>query len=127
MIELSVRKLKPGGLFIAETPNPASLIVLGNSYIMDPTHVWPLHPSLLSFLIESAGFRDIRLQFSAPAEGYHIGPVQWDNDQPAVRAVVDQINEAFHKLNHVLFGPQDYAVIATTPPAVEALAADTDR
>ena len=42
----------------AETPNPASLVVLGNSYVLDPTHVRPLHPSLMVFLCEGAGFRD---------------------------------------------------------------------
>jgi hypothetical protein len=26
-------------------------------------------------------------------------------------------DEAFGRLNHVLFGPQEYAVVATTPPA----------
>lgn len=119
MIELSVRKLRPGGVFIAETPNPASLIVLGNSYIMDPTHVWPLHPSLLTFLCESAGFRDVRLWFYAPAESYHVGPVETDSDLPDVKAVVEQVNAVLEKLNHVLFGPQDYAVIATTPQQAE--------
>src|SRR5262249_55165125 len=60
VLELAVSRLRPGGVFIAETPNPASLIVLGNSYILDPTHVRPLHPSLLAFLCESAGFREVR-------------------------------------------------------------------
>ena len=74
-IELAVSRLRRGGVFIAETPNPASLIVLGNSYILDPTHVRPLHPSLLAFLCETAGFRDMTLQFYAPAEGYWLSPV----------------------------------------------------
>lgn len=113
MLELAERKLKPGGVFIAETPNPASLIVLGNSYILDPTHVLPLHPSLLSFLFESAGFRDIRLKFYAPASDYHLPHVVSEGDP----ALADQVNTAFDRLNGVLFGPQEYAVIAATPAA----------
>lgn len=113
MLELSIAKLEPGGLFIAETPNPASLIVLGNSYILDPTHVWPLHPSLLAFLCESAGFRDVRLEFHAPATSYHLAPVESRSDP----ALAEQVNAAFGQLNEVLFGPQEYAVIATTPTA----------
>ncbi len=109
MLELAQRKLKPGGVFIAETPNPASLIVLGNSYILDPTHVLPLHPSLLSFLFESAGYRDIRLRFHAPATGYHLAHVESAADP----ALAEQVNGAFDRLNEVLFGPQEYAVIAT--------------
>ena len=50
LIETVATKLRPGGLFIAETPNPTSLNVLGNSYVLDPTHVRPVHPRLLAFL-----------------------------------------------------------------------------
>lgn len=119
-IELSVRKLVPGGVFVAETPNPSSLIVLGNSYIMDPTHVWPLHPSLLAFLAESAGFRDIRLNFYAPATGYHLAPVRTEGLDDPTRELAESVNAAFDRLNDVLFGPQDYAIVATKAPAEDA-------
>jgi SAM-dependent methyltransferase len=112
LIELVRTRLRPGGLFVAETPNPASLVVLGNSYILDPTHVRPLHPSLLAFLCESAGFRDVRLSFWAPAEDYQLKPI----DDPDAPPWAEQVNAAFAQLNQVLFGPQDYAVVATTPP-----------
>lgn len=113
LLELAASRLRPGGVLIAETPNPASLIVLGNSYILDPTHVRPLHPSLLSFLCEGAGFRDIRLEFHSPAADYHL-PLIDDPDAPPWAATV---NTAFDKLNRTLFGPQEYAVLARTPPA----------
>jgi SAM-dependent methyltransferase len=119
-IELSERKLAPGGIFVAETPNPSSLIVLGNSYIMDPTHVWPLHPSLLAFLAESAGFRDVRLNFYSPALDYQLKPLDASTADENLRSLVDQINADFARLNDVLFGPQDYAIIATTAPAGQA-------
>jgi SAM-dependent methyltransferase len=118
LLELAASRLRPGGVLIAETPNPASLIVLGNSYILDPTHVRPLHPSLLSFLCEGAGFRDVRLHFYAPASSYHLQPIR----DPEAPAWTTQVNEAFAKLNSVLFGPQDYAVIATTAPAAPGTA-----
>jgi len=111
-INLARTRLVPGGVFVAETPNPASLIVLGNSYILDPTHVRPLHPSLLSFFCENAGFRDVRLRFFAPAEGYHL-PLLHGEDVPAW---AEPVNVAFGRLNEVLFGPQEYAVVASTPP-----------
>jgi SAM-dependent methyltransferase len=117
MLELAVRKLRPGGVFVSETPNPASLIVLGNSYILDPTHVWPLHPSLLSFLCESAGFRDIRLRFYAPATDYHVPPVTLppEGTPEWATTMIRELNDGLHRLNNVLFGPQEYAVVATTP------------
>ncbi len=114
LFELASAALAPGGIFVAETPNPMSLIVLGNSYILDPTHVWPLHPSLLTFLAERAGFRDVDLQFYSPAESYRLEPVTATADAPEW---VGQINVALERLNDVLFGPQEYALIARTPPA----------
>jgi len=114
LLELAAARLAPGGVFIAETPNPMSLIVLGNSYILDPTHVWPLHPSLLTFLAERAGFRDISLQFYAPAESYRLAAIDAGPDAPEW---VAGLNESIERLNDVLFGPQEYALIARTPPA----------
>jgi 2-polyprenyl-3-methyl-5-hydroxy-6-metoxy-1,4-benzoquinol methylase len=113
LVEMAATRLKPGGVFVAETPNPASLIVLGNSYILDPTHVTPLHPSLMTFICERAGFRDVRLAFHSPAESYRLPPLE-DPDLPEW---ADQVNQAFGRLNEVLFGPQEYAVIATKAPA----------
>ena len=114
LLELAASRLRPGGIFIAETPNPMSLIVLGNSYILDPTHVWPLHPSLLTFLAERAGFRDVDLAFYSPADDYRLAPIVAGPDAPPW---VAEINVALERLNHVLFGPQEYALIARTPPA----------
>ena len=112
LLELAATRLRPGGVLIAETPNPTSLVVLGNSFILDPTHLRPLHPSLLTFLCEGAGFRDVRLRFPAPASDYHLPMI----DEPDAPPWTKRINEAFAKLNQVLFGPQEYALIATAAP-----------
>jgi SAM-dependent methyltransferase len=112
LLELAATRLRPGGILVAETPNPASLVVLGNSYILDPTHVWPLHPSLLTFLCERAGFRDVELRFHAPAEAYHLPRL----DVPEEADWARPVNDAVDRLNDVLFGPQEYAVVARTPP-----------
>lgn len=111
LLELAASRLRPGGLFIAETPNPMSLIVLGNSYILDPTHVRPLHPSLLTFLFEGAGYRSVDLRLFEPATDYHL-PLLDSPDLPDWAARVD---EGFARLNEVLFGPQEYAALARTP------------
>lgn len=107
-IDLSFTRLAPGGLFVAETPNPTSLVVLGNSFILDPSHVWPLHPSLMTFLAERAGFGEVEVRFHAPADYYRMPRVEGD-DLPSWVATV---NTAIDRLNQVLFGPQEYAVIA---------------
>jgi 2-polyprenyl-3-methyl-5-hydroxy-6-metoxy-1,4-benzoquinol methylase len=119
LLELSAVKLRPNSVFISETPNPASLIVLGNSYLLDPTHVRPLHPSLLAFLCEKAGFREVRLRYFSPATGYHLPRVSLPDaaEVPAwARELATAVDQGFEKLNDVLFGPQDYAVVARTAP-----------
>lgn len=119
LLELSQSRLRPGGVFVAETPNPASLIVLGNAYILDPTHVRPLHPKLLEFLCESAGFRNLEVKFFSPATGFQLELIS-DHEAPALTS---QVNQAIEQLNSVLFGPQDYAIIAVAGDAKSALAA----
>jgi SAM-dependent methyltransferase len=120
LLELAATRLRPGGVFIAETPNPTSLVVLGNSFILDPTHLRPLHPSLLTFLCEGAGFRDVRLRFHAPATDYHLPTI----DDPDAPPWTKRVNDAFTKLNSVLFGPQEYALIATAAPAADGAAGE---
>ena len=115
LLELAASRLQPGGLFIAETPNPGSLFVLGNSYILDPTHVWPIHPALATFLCESAGFSRVDIRYYEPAENLHL-PRITDPDAPPW---VETINHAFEQLNTTLYGPLDYAVIATAPGGSE--------
>lgn len=135
-LELSAQKLRPGGVFIAETPNPATLIVLGSHFIMDPTHEWPLHPDLLAFLCESAGFREVRAEFYSPADTMQL-PLG-DGAEGDDSALARRVDEGFARLNHVLFGPQDYAVFATVgggqtieadaaEGAIEGPAQPTDR
>ena len=110
-LELSASRLRPGGVFIAETPNPAALIVLATSFILDPTHIRPLHPGLLVFLCESAGFSSVELKFFDPATQFHLPLVAEDESTPDV---VRQVNAGFRRVNDVVFGAQDYAVVART-------------
>lgn len=110
-VDLAAQKLRPGGVFIAETPNPASWIVLHTSFILDPTHVQPLHPGLLSFLCDRAGLTDIRVEYFAPAESMYVQTPSDDEVPDWARPLV----AGFTQLNHLLFGPQDYAVVCRAP------------
>jgi SAM-dependent methyltransferase len=108
VIHASLRALRPGGVFVAETPNPTSLVVPSNSFILDPTHLRPIHPSLFAFACETAGFRDVRLTFYSPATGYHVAQLDEDGTERTAR-----LNVAIDRINDVLFGPQEYSIIAT--------------
>lgn len=108
VIHASLRALRPGGVFVAETPNPTTLVVPSNSFILDPTHLRPIHPSLFAFACETAGFRDVRLTFYSPATGYHVPKLDEDGTDRTAR-----LNAGIDRLNEVLFGPQEYSVVAT--------------
>jgi SAM-dependent methyltransferase len=101
LLELAVRKLRPGGLFVAETINPLSPLAL-RSYFADLTHVQPLVPETLALLARQAGFREVDTRLlNEPAERLTIP------DDPVIAANV-------RKLNEILFAPLDYAILART-------------
>ncbi|MEA3502798.1 MAG: glycosyltransferase, partial [Actinomycetota bacterium] len=54
-LELSVRKLRPGGVFIAETVNPHSLPAF-RTFWTDLTHRAPIYPEVVLSLVKSTGF-----------------------------------------------------------------------
>jgi hypothetical protein len=54
-LELSLRKLQPGGLLIAETVNPHSMSAL-KTFWVDPTHEHPLFPEVAMALCRITGF-----------------------------------------------------------------------
>jgi SAM-dependent methyltransferase len=113
LLELAATKLRPGGLFVAETPNPLSLIALAN-FTADLSHDRPLHPSTLSFLLRQAGFREVTLRFtSEPAADERLRPVPLP-EEPAFAQAQQLLDADVNRLNDVVFGPQDYAVLART-------------
>lgn len=61
IIRNSLRCLKPGGVFIAETPNPENLLVGSCNFYMDPTHRNPIPPQLLAFTAEYEGFSRVKI------------------------------------------------------------------
>lgn len=106
LLELVARKLRPAGVLIAETPNPMTFLTLHESYLIDPTHVQPLHPALLAWLAESAGFRSVDVAYHSPATSLWVPPLAGEG------ALVDELDATFARLNHQLYGPQDYSIVA---------------
>jgi len=95
-------KLRVGGTLIMETPNPASVTVLSQSYFMDPTHRALRHPLTMEFMLKDYGFDDVSLSYSSP-----MPPEFSVEDLDLDREVVSTLK----RWHAVLFGFQDYAVI----------------
>jgi SAM-dependent methyltransferase len=96
-----LRTLRPGGVAVFETPNPENLTVGACGFYYDPTHERPLPPEPTRFVAESRGFVDVSILRLHPVpEG-----LQLAEGEPAVRELI----------NRVLYGAQDYALIARKP------------
>lgn len=93
------RALAPGGVLIAETINSDSLAAL-RAFYLDPTHVRPVPADTLRFLAEAAGFEQVRVEYRSPLPA-------------ALR--LEETSDNDRKLNGLLFGPQDYALIGRVP------------
>jgi O-antigen chain-terminating methyltransferase len=101
LLELAAVKLRPGGLFVAETINPLSPIALRN-YFADLTHAQPLVPETLELLARQSGFASVEVRFANEPEERLVEP-----EDPTIAANVRRLNE-------LLFAPLDYAIIART-------------
>jgi O-antigen chain-terminating methyltransferase len=98
-----LRALRPGGVAIFETPNPENLVVGACSFYYDPTHERPLPPESTRYFAESRGFVDVSILRLHPVPE----SLQLADGPPAVRELI----------NRMLYGAQDYALIARKPPA----------
>ena len=124
MLDDSLLALRPGGILLLETPNPTNLMVGAATFYLDPTHVRPIHPELLRFLVESRGFVDVEIHYvhptisaetmieSGPPEGY-----------PDAR-----LNRVVAAVEGFVFGPEDYVLTARRAAVVKpkALVAPTE-
>jgi len=107
LLELAAAKLRPGGLFVAETINPLSPLAL-RYYFSDLTHAQPLVPETLELLSRQAGFRETKLRYLNPPEE-RLREVALEDD-----AAREALAANVRRLNDVLFGPLDYALLART-------------
>lgn len=93
------RTLNPGGVFILETPNPENLLVGSCNFYLDPTHKHPIPIQTLKLILEARGFQIQDVMKLHPVKDVKI-------------EVKDQLTS---HLNHFLYGPMNYAVVARKP------------
>lgn len=93
------RILKPGGVAIFESPNCKNLVVGAANFNIDPTHRNPVFPETAEFMLQSHGFERIQIEYLSP-----VADVQFDADTRELAIVKD-----------MLYGPQDFGIIAYKP------------
>jgi SAM-dependent methyltransferase len=113
--------LRPGAPIVLETINPACWSAFFDSYVRDITHVRPVHPDTLKFLVTAAGFADARIEWRSPyPDGGKLQRVPEALREAAkadhtLKPLVDAFDRNVDRLNGMLFGFRDYAVVARRP------------
>jgi O-antigen chain-terminating methyltransferase len=109
-LEAAYHKLRPGSKIVLETINPACWFAFFSSYIRDISHVRPLHPDTLQYLVSASGFQKTTVRYSAPFPDHlKLQGVPASPEHPESTEFV--FNENVKKLNDLLFTYLDYAAI----------------
>jgi len=113
LIDTAFDKLRPGAPIVLETINPACWFAFFESYIRDLTHVRPVHPDTLKFLIVATGFQRVDIRYRSPYPEH-------DKLQPlaphaSLGDLVDTLNANVERINRLLFTWLDYAAIGRRP------------
>ena len=99
---IAFSRLRAGGRLILETQNPECLAIFSQSYFLDPTHVRPVPPQQVRFLMEEAGFRDVTIHYLSPLSAAGLPQLPGSD-------------EATRKFNETFFGYMDYGITGTKP------------
>jgi O-antigen chain-terminating methyltransferase len=114
------RVLRPGGLLLAECPNPLTLRVGAAEYWADPTHARPLLPRTAELYLNATGLRVDGVEFLHPfPDEQRLGPQTTDETGDGSAAVDDpvsrRLDELVRRLDELLNGPRDFVVRASKP------------
>lgn len=102
-------RLQEGGCIVIETPNPTSLSIYTNAFYIDPSHIKPVHPLTMQYYLEKAGFKDIEMIYTENSRPpFEIPALKCESGENT-----EEFNRAMKKVSDMIFGSQDYAVVAT--------------
>ena len=114
------RTLRPGAPIVLETINPACWYAFFSSYIRDITHVRPVHPETLQYLLRASGFERVEIRYREPLPDHMKlktidlpEDIRRSNDGSALAlsGLAKTLNENAVILNRLLFSYMDYAAI----------------
>ena len=91
----------------------ACWVAFFESYIRDITHVWPLHPETLKYLVLASGFTRADIEYRSPVaveDRLQVIALP-DGADAGLADLAEAFNANVEKLNARLFTHLDYAVI----------------
>jgi O-antigen chain-terminating methyltransferase len=115
LVKLAYEKLPPGGKLLMETINPQCLTTFSGTFYLDPTHTKPVHPLTLQFACKAIGFTTVDILYTSPfPDEMKLQEVDFFRRTGDISdKLVNVLNNNVIQLNELLYGPQDYAVLAT--------------
>ncbi|MBW1658931.1 MAG: class I SAM-dependent methyltransferase [Deltaproteobacteria bacterium] len=113
-MKLSYEKLAEGGRLLMETINPQCLTTFSSTFYLDPTHTKPVHPLTLQFACKAIGFTTVDILYTSPfPDEMKLQEVDFFRRTGDISdKLVNVLNNNVIQLNELLYGPQDYAVLA---------------
>jgi SAM-dependent methyltransferase len=119
LLPILFRKLRPAAPIVLETINPACWLAFFSSYVRDFTHVWPVHPETLQYLLQATGFARVEIRYTEQAPDAvrmrAVDPASLSGLDPATSRALTTLAEAYNAnasiLNSLLFTYMDYAAI----------------
>ncbi len=116
LVRLAWGALRPGGLLILETPSPMALVAGARNFWLDPTHRRPVHPESLKLAFELAGFDPVeRLDLRPFGAAERLPEIRLVDLPAEQRELADRMNRLRDRLDDLLYGPQDFALIGSKP------------
>ncbi len=121
-LQTAFYKLRPGARMVLETINPACWVAFFESYIRDLTHVRPIHPDTLQYLLHASGFGSVEIVYRSPiAEEARLQRVTprpehfGEGAADPLTEIVSAFNRNMDRLNARMFTFQDFAAVARRP------------
>ena len=120
LLDAGARALRPGAPIVLETINPACWLAFFSSYIRDFTHIRPVHPDTLQYLLRASGFERVEIRYSAPVPDHmKMTTVDLpaeilaasDPSSVAMARIAHAVNANAVILNNLMFTHLDYAAI----------------
>lgn len=112
VIHLCYTCLCKNGKIVIITDNPMCLSVGGGFFWVDLTHIRPVHPETIQFLMQETGFADLRLEYSAPYPPEDRLVELPTNEGRTNESWKELMNSNMRRLNESIYGFRNYSVSA---------------
>jgi O-antigen chain-terminating methyltransferase len=116
LLETAFHKLRPESTIALETINPTCWVAFFESYIRDLTHVRPVHPETLQYLLLASGFNRVEIAYRSPVgDKLQAVAAPREGAGETLDELIGAFNRNVERLNARMFTYLDFAAIGRRP------------